>query len=369
MIIGVPKERWQGERRVALVPDGVARLVKAGAEVRVERGAGAAAFFPDEQYAAAGATLVDDGASAVRGADLTLVVRRPDAGLVAALPEGSTLVGLLQPGSDRGFFETLAARRVTALAMEFVPRITRAQSMDALSSQATIAGYRAVLLGAAELPRILPMLTTAAGTLSPAKVFIIGAGVAGLQAIATARRLGAVVSAFDVRPAVREQVRSLGATFVEAEAVGADAEGKGGYAKELGDEQQRRVLDAVGKHIRDMDLVITTAQIPGRPAPRLVTSEMVATMRPGSVVVDLAAETGGNCELTRAGERVTASSVTILGPVNLPADQPFHASQMYSRNLFTLVQHLTKDGAAAIDPADEITGAMAVTYGGELRQR
>jgi NAD(P) transhydrogenase subunit alpha len=369
MIIGVPKERWPGERRVALVPDGAARLTKAGAEVRVERGAGAAAFFTDEQYAAAGASLVDDGAAAVRGADLTLVVRRPDPALLEALPEGSALAGLLQPAGERSFFESLAARRISALAMELVPRITRAQSMDALSSQSTIAGYRAVLLGASELPRILPMLTTAAGTLSPAKAFILGAGVAGLQAIATARRLGAVVSAFDVRPAVREQVRSLGATFVEAEAVGAEAEGKGGYARELGDEQQRRVLDAVAKHIRDMDLVISTAQIPGRPAPRLITAAMVASMRPGSVIVDLAAETGGNCELTRAGERVEAHGVTILGPVNLPADQPFHASQMYSRNLFTLVQHLTKDGALAVDPADEITGAMAVTYGGEIRLR
>jgi NAD(P) transhydrogenase subunit alpha len=252
------------------------------------------------------------------------------------------------------------------MAMERVPRTTRAQSMDALSSQATLAGYKGVLLGAALLPRILPMMTTAAGTLAPAKVFVVGAGVAGLQAIATARRLGAVVSAFDVRPVVKEQVQSLGASFVEVPQVAAEA--AGGYAKELGASEQERVLAAIAAHVKDMDLVVTTAQIPGKPAPRLLTAGMIRSMRPGSVVVDLAAETGGNCELTRAGETIVAHGVTIVGAVNLASTVPLHASQMYGRNVLTLLQHLlTKDGAFQVDVADEITGAMAVTHGGAVR--
>jgi NAD(P) transhydrogenase subunit alpha len=251
--------------------------------------------------------------------------------------------------------------------MERVPRITRAQSMDALSSQATVAGYKSVLLGAAALPKLLPMLTTAAGTLAPARAFIIGAGVAGLQAIATARRLGAVVSAIDVRAAVKEQVQSLGASFVEVEAV--SAEGAGGYAKELDEDQQTRLLAAIGRHLKEVDLVISTAQIPDRPAPRLVTAEMVRGMRPGSVIVDLAAETGGNCELTRPGETVEAEGVTIIGPLSLPASVPQHASQMYSRNVQSLLEHLLRDGALRLDLADEITGAMAVTHAGEIRRK
>jgi NAD(P) transhydrogenase subunit alpha len=237
--------------------------------------------------------------------------------------------------------------------------------MDALSSQATVAGYKAVLLGASALPRFLPMLTTAAGTIAPARVFVIGAGVAGLQAIATARRLGGVVSAFDVRPAVREQVQSLGAAFVEANAT---AEGAGGYAKELAADEQRRVLDAVAAHIRDIDLVVTTAQIPGRPAPTLITAEMLGTMRPGSVIVDLAAETGGNCEVTRAGETVTVSGVTVLGPVNLASTLPFHASQMYGRNILTFLEYVIRDGAVAADATDPIAAPMCVTSGGTVRR-
>ena len=364
MRIGVVAETAAGERRVALVPDAVGRLAKSGAEVLVERGAGLPAFLPDERYAAAGATLTDRGAAL--GADAVAVVQRPPAADVHALREGAVLVGLLQPSGPPGFFEALAARGVTALAMELVPRITRAQSMDVLSSQATVAGYRAVLIGAAHLPRLLPMLTPAAGTLAPAKAFVIGAGVAGLQAIATARRLGAIVSAFDVRPVVREQVQSLGASFVEAETV-AGAEVAGGYAKELAEDQQRRVRDALARHIVDMDLVVTTAQIPGRPAPLLVTEEMVAGMRPGSVIVDLAAETGGNCALTRRGETVERGGVTILGPVNVAAGAPFHASQMYSRNVQTLLQHLAPSGALTIDLADEITGAMTAVHAGAVR--
>ncbi len=367
MLIGVPKETAPGERRVALVPDSVARLVKSGREVQVERGAGLGAFHLDAEYEAAGARLAADAAAVLGGSDVILKVQKPTPEEAATIREGAVLVSFLAPSSSADLLAALAGRRVTAFSMELVPRITRAQSMDALSSQATVAGYQAVLLGAGRLPRLLPMLTTAAGTLAPAKVFVLGAGVAGLQAIATARRLGAVVSAFDVRPVVREQVQSLGATFVEAEQV--SAEGAGGYAKELAEEQQGKVLDAVGRHIKDMDLVITTAQIPGRAAPRLVTEEMVHSMRPGSVIVDLAAETGGNCALTRYGETVVEGDVRILGPANLASSIPLHASQMYSRNLLTLLQHLIKDGELNVDLADEITGAMVVVHAGEVRSR
>ncbi len=367
MRIAVPRETAPLERRVGLVPDGVGRLVKAGNTVVVERGAGASAGFTDAAFEAAGATLADGFAATVAGAEIVCKVQRPSPEEAAALPSGALLISFLQPAQQRPLLEQLAARQVTALAMELVPRTTKAQSMDALSSQATVAGYKAVLLGAAHLPRLLPMLTTAAGTLAPAKALILGAGVAGLQAIATARRLGAIVSAFDVRAAAKEQVLSLGAKFIEAETV-AGAETAGGYAKELAEEQQRKVLEAVGKALPGADLVITTAQIPGRAAPRLVTDAMLATMQPGSVIVDLAAETGGNVEGTRAGETVTAHGVTLIGAVNLPSTVPYHASQMYGRNILTLLQHLlTKEGALQLDLADPITGAMAVTHGGAVR--
>ncbi len=361
MRIAVLRESAPGETRVALVPDNVVRLIRAGHEVRVEGGAGVAAGFEDAAYQAAGAAVVEARAAA-EGAAVVAVVQRPSAAQLELLPAGSTLVGLLAPHLDRAFLELLATRGASALAMERVPRSTRAQSMDALSSQATLAGYKAVLLGASALPRILPMMTTAAGTLAPAKAFVIGAGVAGLQAIATARRLGAVVSAFDVRPVVKEQVQSLGATFVEVPAVA--AEGAGGYAKELGQDEQARVLAAVAAHVRDMDLVVTTAAIPGRPAPRLVTAEMVRSMRPGSVIVDLAAETGGNCELTRPGETVREAGVTIVGAVHLPATLPFHASQMYGRNVLTLVTTLWKDGRFLAE--DDIARAMLIVNQGKV---
>jgi proton-translocating NAD(P)+ transhydrogenase subunit alpha len=365
MRIAVLRETAQGERRVALVPDGVARLVKAGHQVRIEREAGAAAGFGDAAYLAAGAR-VESAAEALDGAEVVAAVRSPAPEEADRLPPGALLVGLLQPATSRPLLERLAARGVDAVAMEKVPRTTRAQAMDALSSQASLAGYKAVLLGAAALPRILPMMTTAAGTLAPARVFVVGAGVAGLQALATARRLGAVTSAFDVRPVVKEQVQSLGATFVEVPAVA--AEGQGGYAKELGQDEQARVLAAIGAHLSEVDLVVTTAAIPDKPAPRLLTAAMVAAMRPGSVVVDLAAETGGNCELTRAGQTVEAHGVTILGPVNLAATIPSHASQLYSRNVLTLLQHLSsKEGALRLDPADEIAGAMLVVHHGKVR--
>ncbi len=365
MRVTVLKESAPGERRVALVPDHVARLVKGGHEVRVEREAGQAAGFLDAAYAAAGAR-VTGAAEALEGAEVVVAVQGPSPEVVERLPAGSLLVGLLQPARSRPLLERLAARGVDALAMELVPRISRAQAMDALSSQASLAGYKAVLLGASALPRVLPMMTTAAGTLAPARVFVIGAGVAGLQALATARRLGAITSAFDVRPAVKEQVQSLGASFVEVAAVA--AEGQGGYAAELGRDDQDRVLAAIAAQVREMDLVICTAAIPGKPAPRLLGAAAVQGMKPGSVIVDLAAETGGNCELTRPGETVVAGGVTILGPVLLAATLPFHASQQYGRNVLTLLQHLSAGaGTPRLDPADEITGAMLVVHQGRVR--
>jgi NAD(P) transhydrogenase subunit alpha len=364
MRIGVPRETAAGERRVALVPETVGRLVKSGWEVAAERGAGVAAGFPDAQYEAAGARLVD--AAAALGAEVVLKVQRPSLAEAAALAEGATLVAHLAPHASGELLDALARRNVTAFAMELVPRTTRAQAIDALSSQATLAGFKGVIVGVEAMDRITPMLTTAAGTLAPAKAFVVGAGVAGLQAIATARRLGCIVSAFDVRPVVREQVQSLGATFLEVEV---QAEGAGGYAKELAEDQQRRVREAIARHLPAQDLVVTTAQIPGRPAPRLLDAAMVRSLRPGAVIVDLAAETGGNCELTRAGEAIEVGGVRVLGPVNLPATVPFHASQMYSRNLAAFLAGAGEGGALAVNLDDEIQGAMAVTHAGARRGR
>ncbi|HET8649128.1 MAG TPA: NAD(P) transhydrogenase subunit alpha [Gemmatimonadales bacterium] len=366
MRISILREAAPLERRVALVPDMVRRLVKAGHEVIVEAGAGLEAGFADASYAEAGAQVSGDHGAVIQRAEALLAVQRPAPDDLTQLGRGTLLIGLLRPTADDVFVPALAAAGVTVLAMELVPRTTKAQTMDALSSQATVAGYKAVLIGAAELPKLLPMLTTAAGTLAPARAFILGAGVAGLQAIATARRLGAVVSAFDVRPVVKEQVESLGASFVAAEAVAAGAETSGGYARELAEEQQQRVLDAVGRHIREIDLVVTTAQIPGKAAPRLITEAMVASMRAGAVIVDLAAESGGNCELTRPGEVIRAGGVTIIGPLNLAATVPLHASQMYARNLVAVVEHLTGTGNLLIDLSDPITGAMCVAHGGTV---
>jgi NAD(P) transhydrogenase subunit alpha len=352
---------------VALVPESAGRLVKGGAEVVMEHGAGEAAGFPDHLYVAAGAKTGATAVEAVDGAAVVLKVQPPSAEEVALLPTRAVLVSLFAAASD-GSLPALAARQVTALALERVPRITRAQSMDVLSSQATVAGYKAVLLGAGAMPRLMPMLTTAAGSLTPAKAFIIGAGVAGLQAIATARRLGGVVSAFDVRAAVKEQVQSLGASFVAAEAIGQAAEDKGGYARAQTDEEQMRTQTALANHIKDMDLVISTAAVPGKRAPVLITEAMVASMRPGSVIVDLAAETGGNCVLTKPGaDVVTPNGVLIIGPLNLAATMPLHASQMFSRNVLTLLQHLMRDGQVVIDLNDEITGPMCLAHGGEIR--
>jgi H+-translocating NAD(P) transhydrogenase subunit alpha len=367
MKISVPTETAPREQRVALAPDSAARLIKQlKVEVVVQRGAGLRAGFRDEAYLASGATLVDDAAAAFSGAEVVAKVQPPSAEEIARIPNGTTLISLLRPGHGAETSAALAQRQVTALALELVPRITRAQSMDVLSSQSTVAGYKAVLIGASTLGKFLPMLTTAAGNISPAKVFVIGAGVAGLQAIATARRLGGVVSAFDVRPAAREQVQSLGASFVANELVSESAQTAGGYARAQTEDEQARTLAAIGNHIKDMDLVVTTAQIPGRTAPTLITEEMVLSMRAGSVIVDLAAETGGNCALSKPGEVVQVHDVTILAPLNVASTVAFHASQMFGRNIFELLKHLVQDGALVLDPNDEITGAMMMTHQGKV---
>jgi NAD(P) transhydrogenase subunit alpha len=368
MQVGVPKEIHSDERRVALVPDGVPRLVKAGLTVAVEKGAGAAAGFEDAAYEKGGASIVPDAVSILSGSDIILKVRPPTYGgpdsEVARMKDGAIVIGFLDPLTSPDLVASLAKQKVTSLSIELLPRITRAQSMDALSSQATVAGYKAVLLAAVETGRFLPMLTTAAGTIPPAKVLILGVGVAGLQAIATARRLGAVVEGYDVRPDVKEQVESLGAKWVGLameEAVGA-----GGYAKEVSAEAQQRALEHLHKLVTAADVVITTAQIPGRKAPVLVTDEMVDGMKPGAVIVDLAAESGGNVTKSEAGRTVVVNGVSILGPANLPGSMPYHASQMYSRNLVTLLQHLAKEGKVELDLEDEITKGCLVTHGGEI---
>jgi NAD(P) transhydrogenase subunit alpha len=366
MKIAVPYESTPGELRVALTPESVARMVKGGHEIRIQAGAGSRAGFSDSAYATAGAAIASTTLELFGDADLVCRVQPPSADEVNAMPEGVVMISLLAPARNAELLRQLAARKITALALELVPRITRAQSMDILSSQSTVAGYKAVLIGAAASPKFLPMLTTAAGTVSPARVFVIGAGVAGLQAIATARRLGGVVSGFDVRPAAREQVLSLGATFVASDLVSAGSETAGGYAKAQSDDQAAQTKAALAKHIPDMDLIVTTAQIPGRDAPKLISSEMVASMRPGSVIVDLAAETGGNCELTKPGETTQAHGVTIIGPLNIASTVPFHASQMFSKNVLTLVTTFTKDGALALDADTEITGPMTVTRDGSV---
>jgi H+-translocating NAD(P) transhydrogenase subunit alpha len=359
MRIGVPKETVAGERRVALVPELVTKLTGSGVDVVVEPGAGEAASFTEDAYREAGAELGDPWA-----AEAVTKVRKPSDEELGRLREGQLLIGFLQPLTDQEGIERLASRGVTAFAMESIPRITRAQPMDALSSQATVSGYKAVVLAADRLPKFLPMLMTAAGTVAPAKVLVIGAGVAGLQAIATARRLGAVVSGFDVRPVVKEQVESLGATFLELGVVGEETEG--GYARELSEEEQRRQQEELEARIGDFDVVVTTALIPGRPAPRLIPRSAIESMRPGSVIVDLAAEAGGNAELTQADEEVSHDGVTILGPTNLPSSMPYHASQLYARNVSALVQHLAPEGDLKLDFDDEITSGACVTQKKEV---
>lgn len=362
MRIAVVKETVAGERRVALTPDGVQKLKALGADVFVENGAGEAAGFTDAQYEQVGATV---GADVTANADIVLAVRAPDRAAIARLQDNAVLVAFLAPLTSPELLEQLAQKRITALAVEMVPRITRAQAMDALSSQATVGGYRAALNAAQASGRFFPMLMTAAGTIPPAKVLVLGAGVAGLQAMATARRLGAVVSGFDIRPAAKEQVESLGATWVGVQMV--EAEGAGGYAREVGADTQKQLHEHVRKYVAESDVVITTAQVPGKRAPLLVTKEMVAAMKPGSVIVDLAAEQGGNCELTKAGSDVVENGVTIQGPINLAATLPTHASFMYSRNLVALIGTIVKDGGITIDLEDDVIGPTCVTHGGEVR--
>ena len=370
MKVSVLKETFPGERRVALVPAAIAPLVKSGLEIVVEAGAGAAAGFPDDAYRAAGAAIVSrDEAFA---ADCVLAVRTGGAcgaGWCAdrdRLRSGVVLIGMCDPLSSADACREAADRGATLFSLELVPRITRAQSMDVLSSQANIAGYRAVLLAANTLPRILPMMTTAAGTLTPAKVLVLGAGVAGLQAIATAKRLGAQVSAYDVRPAVKEQVQSLGAKFVELPLETGASETAGGYAKAMGEEFYAKQRELLGKVVADSDAVICTALIPGQKAPVLVTAEMVARMRPGSVIVDMAAERGGNCEGSKPDETVVVDGVTILGPTNLPAEAPVHTSQLYAKNVVTFLLHLIKSGLPDVARDDEICRDTLVAQGGQL---
>jgi NAD(P) transhydrogenase subunit alpha len=364
--VGVARETAPGERRVALVPDAGSRLAAAGIEPLVQAGAGEQASFLDDAYAAAGFTVVPDAAALYAEAEVVVKVQKPSPEEVALTRSGQVLIAFLAPLVEVQLVRDLAARGVTAFSMDAIPRITRAQPMDALSSQATVAGYKAVLLASVHLGKFMPMLTTAAGTIPPAKVLVLGAGVAGLQAVATARRLGAVVSAFDTRPVVKEQVESLGGTFLELEVEGGQT--AGGYATELSEEQHRLEQELISRHVAQSDAVITTAAIPGKRAPVLITAEAVKAMRPGSVIVDLAAETGGNCELTQPGEVVERDHVTIVGTTNLPSTMPQHASSMYSRNVQTLLLHLIKEGRIELDFDDEITRETCVAHGDRPRK-
>lgn len=370
MRVAIPKETAVDERRVAAVPDTVARLAKSGFEVVVQTRAGLNAGHPDSAYRDAGATIAESAAQTYRGADIVLKVREPreseeiGAHEIELLPEGSILIGFLNGGRDPELVRRLAARRITAFAMELIPRTSRAQKMDALSSMSNVAGYKAALVAANSLTKFFPLLMTAAGTVAPARVFVLGAGVAGLQAIATSRRLGAVVEAFDVRPAVAEEVQSLGATFVAHEPAKAEEAGSGAYAKELSEDDQRRERELLHQHVAAADVVISTANVPGRRAPILITREMVESMRPGSVIVDLAAESGGNCELTEAGAEIRHAGVTIHGPVNLAATVPTHASQLYSRNVLALLQLFMEDSSIKLDFEDEIVRDTCITHQG-----
>jgi len=366
LVVGVAKEIVPNERRVAAVPEIVKRWTATGIGVVVEAGAGEGSFFTDAAYEDAGAMIVPDAANLYGQAGVVLKVQRPTSEELDLLREGSVLVAFLAPLSNPDLIERLAAKRVTAFSMDAIPRTTRAQSMDALSSQATVAGYKAVLLAADHLPRFFPMLTTAAGSITPTKALIVGAGVAGLQAIATARRLGAVVEAYDTRPVVKEQVESLGARFVEIETGASDTQDAGGYAKEASEDVLRRQQEVLADRAARSDVVITTAAVPGRPAPRLISAETVERMRPGSVIVDLAAETGGNCELTKPGEVVNHGGVTIIGTINVPSAMPAHASQMYAKNVQNLMALFVKDGALNLDFGDDIVKGTCITHDGEI---
>lgn len=368
MRFAVVKESSPGETRVALVPDAVKALLKKNHAVLVESGAGLAASIPDAEFAAAGAQIVPDAAQLMAQADCIVMVHAVSREQAAALPEGKSVIGFLAPLRNPELVQILAKRRVTSFSLDAIPRITRAQSMDTLSSMATIAGYKAVLLAADHLPKFLPMLTTAAGTIRPSQCLILGAGVAGLQAIATARRLGAVVEAFDVRPAVKEQVKSLGAAFIEV-AGQENLEDKGGYAKEVSADMLAKQQKLLHERARVADFIISTAQVPGKTAPRLITKEMVADMKPGSVIVDLAAESGGNCELTKADQTVRHHGVTIIGPTNLPAALPLDASRMFAKNLSTFILEITNESGFTMDWKNEIFSQTCITLNGEIKRR
>ena len=361
VVVGVLKETAANETRVALVPEIAAKLKALGARVLIERGAGAQAHFPDAAYADA---ELSDASTILSSADVLLCVQPPSVDVVAGVKQGAIIVGYMQAYARPELVRALKGRRVTSFAMELVPRISRAQSMDALSSQASVAGYKAALIAADSLEKFMPMLTTAAGTIKPAAVLVIGAGVAGLQAIATARRLGAVVEAYDVRSATKDQVKSLGAKFIDT---GVSAEGAGGYARELTAEEKAKQQEVLDARIGASDAVISTASVPGRPAPRIIGRAAVERMRPGSVIVDIAAEQGGNCELTRAGESVEHAGVRVLGPVNLPATLPYHASEMYARNLFNFLKPAIPKGELAIDWQDEVFAGAVLTHEGAIK--
>lgn len=364
--IFVPNEAAAGEKRVAATPETVKKMVAAGLEVKVEKGAGLAAHFTDEAFAAAGAVLVGERAAELAAADLVLTVSGLTAAEVGTLQEGSILLGLLAPHKNLDAVQKMVERRLTALSMELVPRITRAQEMDALSSQASIAGYKAVVLAATRLGKYFPLMMTAAGTIPPARVVVMGAGVAGLQAIATARRLGAVVEVSDVRPVVKEQVESLGGKFIPLPQV-ESGEGQGGYAKEMSEEFLRQQREIVTRHVAAADVVICTALVPGKKAPVLVSRAMVEVMKPGAVIVDLAVQQGGNCELSQAGSEVLHNGVLILGPANLPADTPLDASQLYARNVWALLKTMIKDKTVTINLQDEVVDGTTLAHAGEVR--
>jgi NAD(P) transhydrogenase subunit alpha len=366
----VLREQEQGERRVALLPDAIKRLTAQKIEIAVESGAGIHSGASDHEYESVGATVSGDRGQLLATADILVAVNRPPAADLLRLRRGAVVIGFLRPLDEPRELEPLITRGLTALAMELVPRTTRAQSMDALSSMATIAGYKAVLLGAAQLPRIFPMLTTAAGTVPPARVLVLGAGVAGLQAIATARRLGAIVEGYDIRAAAGEQVRSLGAKFLEVDLGGIQTEDAGGYARELSEEAMQRGRALIAEHAKSNDLIISTAQVPGKRAPLLITEEAVAGMREGSVIMDLAGASGGNCALTKPGQTIEQNGVTIMAPLNLPGTVPIHASQLYSRNIGSLLGLLVEKGELKIDRDDEIVkGACVVFEGTDVHPR
>ncbi|OGI20420.1 MAG: NAD(P) transhydrogenase subunit alpha [Candidatus Melainabacteria bacterium RIFCSPHIGHO2_02_FULL_34_12] len=368
MKLGIPKEITENETRVALVPVSVKKLVKNGLEVLIESSAGINSSFSDKEYTESGAKIIPDAKTLYSSADLIIKIKKPEPNEIDLMREEITLVSMLMPSIDLDTLKNLTAKKISVFSLESIPRITRAQSMDILSSMSTVSGYKAVLIAANSLPKFFPMLMTAAGTVAPAKVFIIGAGVAGLQAIATARRLGAITEAFDTRSVVKEQVESLGARFVELDLQGEQTEGEGGYAKQISKELHDRELELISNHVKKSDVVITTAQVPGKRAPILITELMVKDMKPGSVIIDLAADQGGNCEITELGKSVVKHAVNICGFLNLPATMPNHASQMFSKNMESVISHLVKNNEFNFDLNDEINKGALITHKGVILQ-